>query len=71
MRIVNLFVHHPISFEELWVRSEVVRLQSGAVRIASIPDLIHLKRLVGRPQDLADLEKLEQIQKFKRQQEGG
>ena len=61
MREVDLFVEHPIDFNELWNRSEVIELTRTVVRIASIPDLIYLKRLAGRPQDLADIEALEAI----------
>jgi hypothetical protein len=56
MREVDLFVEHPIEFNELWNRSEVIELARTLVRIASIPDLIYLKRLAGRPEDLADIE---------------
>lgn len=58
---VDLFAEHLIDFEELWSRAEIVELTQAVVRIASIPDLIHLKRLAGRPQDLADIEALEII----------
>jgi hypothetical protein len=61
MREVDLFVEHLIDFDELWNRSEIINLSHTAVRIASIPDLIRLKRLAGRPQDLADIEALEII----------
>ena len=61
MREVDLFVEHLIAFDELWTRSEIINLSHTTVRIASIPDLIRLKRLAGRPQDLADIEALEII----------
>lgn len=62
---VDLFVEHPIEFDQLWSRAEVTDLGPVSVRIASIPDLITLKRLANRPQDLVDIEKLTEIRKLK------
>ena len=61
MRVVDLFASHPLPFPELWSRSQEVVLPTTTVRIASIPDLIRLKRMAGRPQDDADIEQLEAI----------
>ena len=61
MREVDLFVESPIDFEELWGRAEVVPLAATTVRVAAIADLIALKRLAGRPQDLEDIAALEAI----------
>ncbi len=63
---VDLFAEHPIEFDLIWSRAEVVALGPVSVRIASIPDLIALKRLANRPQDLIDIEKLTEIQNLKK-----
>ena len=70
MRVVDLFVDHPIAFEEIWRGSEVVDLETTQVRIAGIDDLIRLKQLAGRPQDLVDIEGLEEIRKRQAPDEG-
>jgi hypothetical protein len=61
LRSVDLFVEHPIPFEELWARSELIALPSGDVRVASIDDLIEMKRIAGRRQDSEDIEALEAL----------
>jgi predicted nucleotidyltransferase len=54
-----------VSFDDLLARSEEVALNNTTVRIASVEDLIVLKRHAGRPQDLADIEQLEAIRRRK------
>jgi hypothetical protein len=58
---VDLFVNPPIPFEDLVTRSERTRVGDRDVLIASIPDLIAMKRAAGRPKDLEDIEALERI----------
>lgn len=61
--ILDLFVRAPIPFEELWSRSGTVDLGSVKIQVASIDDLIAMKRAVARPQDLSDVEALEALKK--------
>ncbi len=45
--MIDLFLQHPIPFEQLWDRSLVVTVRGVPVRIVSIDDLIALKRQAG------------------------
>lgn len=66
MREVDLFVENPIDFDLLYERSQIVTLTTTTVRIASIEDLIQLKRLANRPEDQRDIEALQAIRRSKR-----
>ncbi len=63
MRVVDLFVSHPVPFDDLWSRSVSMDLAGTTVRVASIPDLITMKRLAGRPLDQDDIRQLEIIER--------
>lgn len=58
---VGLFVDEPIPFDELFGRAEILPLATTRVRVASIPDLIRMKRLADRPRDREDVEQLERL----------
>ena len=60
-----MFAEHPVNFEGLYERAEVYDIDAVPVRIASIPDLFHLKRLADRPRDREDVDKLEEILRLK------
>jgi hypothetical protein len=66
LRVVDLFAEHPMPFEELWRRSETMPLRETTVRVASIEDLIRLKRSSGRALDRDDVARLEAILKARR-----
>lgn len=59
--IVDLFAREPIPFDELWSRADIVSLGGRNIRVASIEDLIRMKRAAARPQDAIDIEQLTAI----------
>lgn len=63
---VDLFARAPLPFEDLWSRADVFTIQSRELRVACIADLIAMKRIAGRPQDLLDIEKLERLEQERR-----
>lgn len=63
MRAVDVFIQHPLPFEGLYARAELKLLHRTHVRVASLDDLIALKRLAGRPHDLQDIEALTEIKR--------
>jgi hypothetical protein len=46
-------------YDRLRERASVMELSGRPVRVASIEDMLAMKRAAGRPQDLADIESLE------------
>ncbi len=60
MREVDLFAAPPIDFDELWRRSVTMRVGGIQVHVASLDDLSAMKRLAGRPQDIADIAALDE-----------
>ncbi len=55
LREVDLFVEPPIEFDDLWARAVAVMVAGQRVRVASLQDLLMMKRLAGRPKDLEDI----------------
>jgi hypothetical protein len=53
-------------YEQLRRRAERMEIGAFGVLVASIPDLIDMKRAAGRHQDLADVATLEAIQRLRR-----
>jgi hypothetical protein len=58
---IDLFASEPFPFEAAYARAVRIDLGTTTVTVASISDLIALKRQAGRPQDLEDVRTLEAI----------
>lgn len=61
MTEVDVFVDLPFDFDETHARAALVELGEGRVHVASIRDVIAMKRRVARPKDLEDVAALEQL----------
>ena len=61
MTEVDVFADPPFVFDEIHERANRVELGDVSVRVASIRDVIAMKRLVGRSKDLEDVAALERL----------
>ncbi|MBI2788071.1 MAG: hypothetical protein HYX59_05255 [Elusimicrobia bacterium] len=69
--ILDLFVRYPIPFEDLWSRSRTIDLKGVKIQVASIDDLIAMKRAAARPLDMSDVEALEALKKRSSMRDSG
>ena len=58
---VDLFVDPPFPYESLILRADRMDIGDLTVTVCGIDDLIAMKRLAGRSQDLTDIEALSRI----------
>lgn len=66
--MVDLFIEPPLPFAQLWARAVTMNLRGVPVRVASIDDLILMKRQAGRPEDATDAEALTEIKRLRGEQ---
>ena len=60
---VDIFVTEPFPFDEAYQRTARARVGESIVTVASIDDLIAMKRVAGRAQDAMDIEILLELKK--------
>ena len=60
---VDIMLSPAVPFEELWAAALETQIGRHDVRVASIDHLIRMKAAAGRPQDLADIERLRALAK--------
>ncbi len=58
---IDVFATEPFDFEEEHARALAKPFGPVAVRFVSIPALIRMKEIAGRPQDTIDIEKLRKL----------
>jgi hypothetical protein len=60
-KVIDVFVDEPIPFAAAYKRKQTVKAGELPIDVISMDDLIALKKISARPQDLADIEMLEEL----------
>lgn len=64
--LVDIFINEPVDYAGLIKRSITVRAGNLKIPVVSVKDLIKLKSISARPQDMADIAALKEVQKLGR-----
>jgi len=60
---IDVFVREPLRFEDIEKELVWIKARDVVIPVVSLTHLKMLKRIAGRPQDLADIEALEELEK--------
>jgi len=60
-KLIDIFVNEPIPFDEAYARRQIVKAKDVEISVISFDDLISLKKMASRPQDLEDINMLEEL----------
>ncbi|MFA6170328.1 MAG: DUF6036 family nucleotidyltransferase [Candidatus Margulisiibacteriota bacterium] len=67
LEMIDLFVDSPIDFEKAYKNKQIFTSKQINIPVPAIEDMIRLKELAGRPQDIEDLEALREINEKSKQ----
>ncbi|MCK4667926.1 hypothetical protein KAU33_14315 [Candidatus Dependentiae bacterium] len=65
-RIIDIVLVHNVNFKEAFQNKVIKKAKDIEIYLAPIDDIIRMKKLSGRAQDIADIEMLEKLKKFNR-----
>ncbi|OGI06645.1 MAG: hypothetical protein A3I68_06420 [Candidatus Melainabacteria bacterium RIFCSPLOWO2_02_FULL_35_15] len=60
--IIDVMIIDYLNFEEAYRNRKIINIKDFKVPLASIPDLIKLKQVAGRPRDLIDIKVLSEME---------
>jgi len=66
MKVIDIFVQHPLPFENMYNNREVIAVGDFNTSVISISDLIKLKKAAGRLQDQSDIRALHKILRLRK-----
>ncbi|WP_298266424.1 nucleotidyl transferase AbiEii/AbiGii toxin family protein [Geobacter sp.] len=59
--LIDIMIHEPVDYRTLRERAVMMDINELSVPVASREDLIAMKRISGRPQDIEDVKALERL----------
>ncbi|MEK7867898.1 MAG: hypothetical protein AAB157_00815, partial [Candidatus Omnitrophota bacterium] len=66
---IDVFVYEPVGFEKAYKEKEIMKAGLIKIPVISIKYLKKMKEIAGRPQDLADIEALKEVEMLKKENE--
>ncbi|MBU4312978.1 MAG: hypothetical protein KJ706_09700 [Candidatus Omnitrophica bacterium] len=64
--LIDVFIYEPLKFGSVYKNKKLIKAGRINVPIISIKDLKNLKKIAGRPQDLADIEALKDVERLRK-----
>ncbi len=61
--LIDVMINNPLDFEKMYARREEIDSRGIKLPVASVDDIIELKKIAGRQQDLSDIEALKKFVK--------
>ena len=68
-KVVDIVLGHPFDFTKAFQRSSIKKVDDIEIYVASIDDMISMKKLSNRPKDLSDIEMLKEALKIMEQRD--
>lgn len=68
-KVVDIVLGHPLDFTEAFHRSAIRKVGDIEIYVASIDDMLSMKKVSNRPKDLSDMEMLKEAQKIMEQRD--
>lgn len=66
-KVVDIVLEHPFDFTEAFQRGAIKKVDDIEIYVASIDDIISMKKVSNRPKDLSDMEMLKEVLKIMEQ----
>lgn len=64
VNLIDIFIFEPINFQNAMANAIKVKTGKTTIPVASIEDLIKLKKISGRKQDMEDIKALKRLKKY-------